>query len=128
MFYCTNTAGKICLSNAELALSESNDLLIVSSGRWGKEGRNGGECELYAKNQELKGNISVDSMSSLLMDLRSSTFSGAIQGEGNVNVSMDSDSRWVLSGDSSVTSLDGDLSGLDMNGHQLYINGVLYGE
>lgn len=115
MFYCTNTAGKICL-------------LIVSSGRWGKEGRNGGECELYAKNQELKGNISVDSMSSLLMDLRSSTFSGAIQGEGNVNVSMDSDSRWVLSGDSSVTSLDGDLSGLDLNGHQLYINGVLYGE
>ena len=53
---------------------------------------------------------------------------GAIQGEGNVNVSMDSDSRWVLSGDSSVTSLDGDLSGLDLNGHQLYINGVLYGE
>ena len=128
MFYCTNTTGKICLSNAELALSESNDLLIVSSGRWGKEGRNGGECELYAKNQELKGNISVDSMSSLLMDLSSSTFSGAIQGEGNVNVSMDSDSRWVLSGDSSVTSLDGDLSGLDLNGHQLYINGVLYGE
>ena len=128
MFYCTNTAGKICLSNAELALSDSNDLLIVSSGRWGKEGRNGGECELYAKNQELKGNISVDSMSSLLMDLRSSTFSGAIQGEGNVNVSMNSDSRWVLSGDSSVTSLDGDLSGLDLNGHQLYINGVLYGE
>ena len=77
MFYCTNTTGKICLSNAELALSESNDLLIVSSGRWGKEGRNGGECELYAKNQELKGNISVDSMSSLLMDLSSSTFSGA---------------------------------------------------
>lgn len=85
-------------------------------------------CDLYAKDQALKGNISVDSMSSLLMDLRSSTFSGAIQGEGNVNVSMDSDSRWVLSGDSSVTSLDGDLSGLDLNGHQLYINGVLYGE
>ena len=42
--------------------------------------------------------------------------------------SKDSDSRWVLSGDSSVTSLDGDLSGLDLNGHQLYINGVLYGE
>ena len=78
--------------------------------------------------QHAEGNISVDSMSSLLMDLRSSTFSGAIQGEGDVNVSMDSDSRWVLSGDSSVTSLDGDLSGLDLNGHQLYINGVLYGE
>ena len=127
MFYCTNTASEIELTNAELTLSESNDLLIVSSGRWGKEGRNGGECELYAKDQGLKGNISVDSMSSLLLDLRSSTFSGAIQGEGNVNVSMDSDSRWVLSGDSSVTSLDGDLSGLDLNGHQLYINGVLYG-
>ena len=97
MFYCTNTTGKICLSNAELALSESNDLLIVSSGRWGKEGRNGGECELYAKDQGLKGNIFVDSISSLIMDLSSSTFTGAIQGEGNVNVSMDSDSRWVLS-------------------------------
>ena len=127
MFYCTNTASEVYLSKVDLALSESDDLLIVSSGRWGKEGHNGGECELHAMDQELKGNIYVDSISSLVMDLNSSAFSGAILGEGNVTVTMDSDSSWVLSGDSAVSSLDGDLSGLDLNGHQLYINGVLYG-
>ena len=54
VFYCTNTSRKVYLSCAELALSESGDLLIVSSGRWGKEGRNGGACELYAKDQQLR--------------------------------------------------------------------------
>jgi len=54
VFYCTNTSSKVYLSGAELALSESGDLLIVSSGRWGKEGRNGGACEMYAKDQQLK--------------------------------------------------------------------------
>ncbi len=128
MFYCTNTASRIFLSNAELEMAEGGHLLIVSSGRWGKEGCNGGTCSLDAREQELVGDILVDAISSLTMDLHSSSFCGSIQGEGTVSVSLDAGSSWVLTGDSAVSALDGDLSGLDLNGWQLYVNGAPYSE
>ena len=56
----------------------------------------------------------------------SSNCTGAIQSEGIVNVSMDSDSSWTLTGDSAVSSLDGDLSGLNLNGYRLYKNSLLF--
>ena len=39
---------------------------------------------------------------------------------------MDSDSSWTLTGDSVVSSLDGDLSGLNLNGYRLYKNSLLF--
>ncbi len=126
MFYCTNTSSVINLNAAELVLSDDGSLLIVSAGRWGKEGKNGGNCKLYAANQTLEGSILVDSISSLSFSLESSSYTGAIQGDGKVSVTMDAESSWVLTGDSWLSSLDGDLSGLDLNGHVLYINGVAY--
>ena len=51
MFYCTNTASVINLNDATLNLSEDGSLLIVSAGRWGKDGRNGGRCTLNAEKQ-----------------------------------------------------------------------------
>ena len=126
MFYCTNTSSVINLNAAELVLSDDGSLLIVSAGRWGKEGKNGGNCKLYAANQTLEGSILVDSISSLSFSLESSSYTGAIQGDGKVSVTMDAESSWVLTGDSWISSLDGDLSGLDLNGHVLYINGVAY--
>ena len=126
MFYCTNTSSVINLNAAELVLSDDGSLLIVSAGRWGKEGKNGGNCKLYAANQTLEGSILVDSISSLSFSLESSSYTGAIQGDGKVSVTMDAESSWVLTGDSWISSLDGDLSGLDLNGYVLYINGVAY--
>ena len=35
-------------------------------------------------------------------------------------------SSWVLTGDSYITAIDGDLSGLDLNGYELYIDGTPY--
>ena len=126
MFYCTNTSSVINLNAAELVLSDDGSLLIISAGRWGKEGKNGGNCKLYAANQTLEGSILVDSISSLSFSLESSSYTGAIQGDGKVSVTMDAESSWVLTGDSWISSLDGDLSGLDLNGYVLYINGVAY--
>ena len=54
MFYCTNTSSIIHLNAAELNLSEDGTLLIVSAGRWGKDGRNGGQCTLNAQSQTLR--------------------------------------------------------------------------
>ncbi|MCR5295525.1 MAG: right-handed parallel beta-helix repeat-containing protein [Lachnospiraceae bacterium] len=126
MFYCTNTASKIYLSDAELALSEDHSLLIVSAGRWGKDGKNGGDCSFTAENQTLEGSIYVDEISSLALDFTSVHYSGAIQGDGNVSLTMDADSSWVLSGDSHISSLAGDTSGIDLNGYTLYVNGSAF--
>ena len=39
---------------------------------------------------------------------------------------MDSDRSWTLTGDSAVSSLDGDLSGMNLNGYRLYKNSLLF--
>lgn len=127
MFYCTNTSSVINLNNAELLLSDDGTLLIVSAGRWGKDGRNGGDCTLNVKAQTLTGDISVDAISSLTLNLtENSSLTGDITGEGKVAVALDGTSTWTLTGDSYVSSLSGDVSGLDLNGFTLYVNGVAY--
>lgn len=126
MFYCTNTASVINLSGAQLILSEDGTLLIVSEGRWGKDGANGGDCTLNAEDQILEGDILVDEISSLVLNLTNSSYTGAISGEGEVTVTLNSGSTWTLTGDSYVTGLDGDLSGVNLNGFRLYVNGVLW--
>ncbi len=126
MFWCTNTLSTITLTNTEL-VSETDDLLIVSSGRWGKEGRNGGTCTLNAVNQTMTGAVTVDDISSLVLNMTASSFSGSINNEnssGTIAVTMDPDSTWTLTADSYVTSFDGDLSSVDTNGYTLYINGT----
>ena len=127
MFYCTNTASVINLENAELLLSDDGTLLIVSAGRWGKDGKNGGDCTLNAAKQTLTGDIYVDAISSLKLNLTDgSTYTGAITGEGSIAVTLDGTSAWTLTGDSYITSFDGDLSRIVLNGYTLYINGVAY--
>ena len=126
MFYCTNTASKVYLTDAELILSEDGTLLIVSAGRWGRGRRNGGNCEFHAEDQTLEGLITVDSISSLSLSLQNSTYTGAISGDGNVSVTMDAESIWTLTGDSWISSLDGNLSGLVLNGYTLYVNDIEY--
>ena len=126
MFYCTNTASVISLNGAVLNLSEDDSLLIVSAGRWGKDGRNGGRCTLNAENQTLTGSISVDNISTLSLNLTSSDFTGSINAGhegGTVRVVMDENSTWTLTGDSYVTSFDGDLNNVIQNGFTLYIDG-----
>ncbi len=127
MFYCTNTASVINLNNAALNLSEDGSLLIVSAGRWGKDGRNGGRCTLNAENQTLTGSIIVDSISMLSINMTESNFTGSINAEqegGTVHVTMDEGSSWTLTGDSYVTSFSGDLQNIHANGYHLFVDGT----
>ena len=126
MFYCTNTDSVIKLNGAALNLSEDRTLLIVSAGRWGKDGRNGGDCVLNAQDQILEGVITVDEISSLEMNLRSSAYTGAINengAAGKVAVTLDESSTWALTGDSYITSLEGNLDQIESNGYHLYVDG-----
>ena len=127
MFYCTNTASVINLNDAALNLSEDGSLLIVSAGRWGKDGRNGGRCTLNAEHQTLTGSIIVDNISTLSINMTESDFTGSINAEqegGTVHVTMDEGSSWTLTGDSYISSFDGDAGNVTGNGYTLYVNGV----
>ena len=127
MFYCTNTASVINLEDAALNLSEDGSLLIVSAGRWGKDGRNGGRCTLNAEKQALAGSVTVDSISTLSINMTESDFTGSInagQEGGTVHVAMDDGSSWTLTGDSYITSFSGDLRNVHANGYRLFADGT----
>ena len=127
MFYCTNTDSVINLQSARLNLSEDNTLLIVSAGRWGKEGRNGGDCVLNAKDQVLEGDITVDALSSLELHLENSAYTGAVNSSdegGAVSVTLDENSLWTLTGDSFITAFSGSAEQVISNGHTLYVGGT----
>lgn len=128
MFYVTNTDSVISLEDAALTLSEDGTLLICSAGRWGKDGQNGGNCTLNAASQALEGTILVDSISSLDLHFTASTYTGAInpdQEGGQVALTMDQDSRWILTGDSFISSFEGDLSCIEAGSYHLYVNGEM---
>lgn len=129
MFYVTNTDCTISLKDVAFTLANDTFLRVEgnsSSRGWGTEGANGGDVILTAEDQTIEGNILVDSISSFDMTMTNSTFSGAINpdGEGGtVKVTMDGGSTWSLTGDSYVTEFSGDVSRIASNGHHLYVNG-----
>jgi hypothetical protein len=130
MFYVTNTDCVISLKQVNFTLA--NDVFLrvegnTSSRGWGRQGENGGTVTLTAQEQEISGNILVDSISGLELTLeKGSAFSGAINpegGTGTVNVTLDKNSVWNLTGDSYVSSFDGDVSQVTANGYHLYVDG-----
>ena len=123
MFYVTNTTGKITLENTKLNFNNSKvDLLNVAgnnSNGWGTKGKNGGHVTLTAKNQTLKGNIVVDSISSANVKLTDdSTYTGKTSIVANkyatsssksktpLTISVGSNSKWIVTGNSTVTNLN----------------------
>lgn len=127
MFFITNTDAMINLENTKLNYG-SNQLITVSGndGEWGSQGSNGGNLTFNATNQTLNGNISVDNISTSSFVLKSSTLTSTINSENNakeVNLSLDSSSKWIVTGDSYVTTLtleNNDLSLIEDNGHTIY--------
>ena len=130
MFYITNTDCQITLK--DVAFTLANDVFLrvegnSSSRGWGTEGANGGDVTLTADSQEFAGNILVDEISSLVLTMKNGTsYEGAINPDGDggtVDVTLDDDSTWTLTGDSYITSFDGDTSNITANGYHLYVNG-----
>lgn len=130
MFYITNTDCEITLK--DIAFTLANDVFLrvegnSSSRGWGTEGANGGDVTLTADSQEFAGNILVDEISSLALTMKNGTsYEGAINPDGDggtVDVTLDDDSTWTLTGDSYITSFDGDTSNITANGYHLYVNG-----
>lgn len=130
MFFITNTDAIVNLDNCNL--SYGSNILISNKGttEWGNSGNNGGNLTLNADNQELNGNIEIDNISTLKMNLTKSSYNGTINAQNTakeINIKLDSDSKITLTGDSYITSLedeDTSYSNINFNGYKLYVNGT----
>ena len=130
-FYVTNTTATINLENNKIVNNDSTgNFLRIQKDSWGNSGSNGGTVTLNLTNQEATGDIVVDSISKLTMNLTSgSTFKGSINNgnEGEVSLTLDKTSSITLTGNTYVKSLtnkDSSNSNINLNGYKLYVNGV----
>jgi hypothetical protein len=132
MFYITNTDSVITLSDVDLTLADGTYLLLVAGNDgargWGTAGSNGGNATFNVSQQVIAGDIQVDSISTLDMNIAdSSSFTGSINPDGTqasaLSVTIDSTSTWTLTADSYISSFNGSLENVVTNGYQLYVNG-----
>ena len=130
-FYVTNTKATIYLENNKIINNDkTGNFLRIQKDSWGNSGSNGGVVTLNCTNQEIEGNIVVDSISSLTMNLsNNSSYKGTINNtkEGEISITIDKTSTLTLTGDSYIKSLrneDSTNSNINLNGYKLYINGV----
>lgn len=129
--FVTNTKSTISLENNKIVNNDKNaGFLRIQAGKWGNSGENGGEVSLNTKNQSMEGNVYVDNISALEMNLSGgSSYLGAINGDNTaktLSLSLDSSSKLTLTGDTYLTSLKNeasDNSNINLNGHKLYVNG-----
>ena len=136
IFHVTNTNAIITL-NGVILVNEDNENILLSVCADGWSGA-GNVAALNAIGQVLDGTILVGSDSTLTLNLtEGSSFTGAISGKitnakgttvssevGTVSVTLDSTSTWTLTGDTYITSFDGDASQIVSNGYTLYVNNV----
>ena len=130
-FYVTNTTAEINLENNQIINHDaSGNFLRIQKDSWGNSGSNGGTVTLNLTNQIAAGNIVIDSISKLTMNLnQNSSFTGTINSEnaGEVDLVLDSTSSLTLTGDTYVNSLtnaDSTNSNINLNGYKLYVNGT----
>ena len=131
--YVTNTKANITLENNTITNNDSTGNFIrIQKDSWGQSGSNGGEVSLKLINQKVKGNIVVDSISTLNMTLtNNSSYEGTINSNNeakSIKITLDKNSKLVLTGDSYITELDDkdtSYSNIELNGYKLYIGGKL---
>lgn len=131
MFYVTNTSCEIKLSGVKFNISDGVFLRVVgnsSSRSWGKSGENGGDVKMSLTDQTVEGDIVVDEISTLDLDMSGSVLTGAINSDnsgGNISVSLDENSTWNLTSDCYISSFDGDISNINAGEFHLYVNGEM---
>lgn len=131
MFYVTNTSCEIKLSGVKFNMADGVFLRAVgnsSSRGWGKSGENGGDVKMTLNDQTVEGDIVVDEISSLDLDMSGSVLTGAINADnsgGNISVFLDENSTWNLTSDCYVSSFEGDISNINAGEFHLYVNGEM---
>lgn len=136
VFHVTNTNAIITLSGVTIVNNDSDGILLsVCDDGWSGASN---IATLNAEGQTLEGTLLVGSDSTLTMNLSDgSVYTGTISGDitnakgttvsssvGTVNVTLDSTSKWYLTGDTYITSFSGNAANVINNGYTLYVNGV----
>ena len=100
IFCVTNTNTIISLDDVSITNNDSSGNFLRAAGQnWGTSGSNGGTVTLNATEQDMEGDILVDSYSSVTLSLKgNSTLTGAINNanSGTANVTIASGSTWNL--------------------------------
>lgn len=120
MFYTTNTESTFILSGVDITYAADSEFFLRCTGNdnergWGSSGSNGAQCSFTAISQTMEGDVIWDSISTLDFYITDgSTLTGAVVndetyagngGDGYCSLYISSDSTWVVTGDSSLTSL-----------------------
>ena len=120
MFYTTNTESTYVISGVDITYAPDSEFVIKCTGNsnargWGSTGSNGANCTFTAIDQELEGAVIWDSISTLDLYLtEGSVLTGYAEddesnagsgGGGYANVVIDETSTWIVTADSTVTSL-----------------------
>ena len=126
MFFVTNTKAVITLERVGLN-QDGNVLIKAAKDRWGSDGQNGGDFTFNAKNEQLKGDVLVDSLSKARMNLSQNTnWIGSLNKDNEasfVSLYLDGTSRLVLTADSYITELscdDTEFKNIESNGFTIY--------
>ena len=131
-FYITNTTATITLTKNEIKNNDSTGAFLrAQKDSWGNSGSNGGDVTLITNNQKSFGDIIIDSISTLTMTMKeSSYYEGTINSDNNAKsiiLNLDATSSIKLTGNSYITELNNEVSdnsNIDFNGYKLYVNGT----
>ena len=139
LFYTTNTDSTFTLDNVDITSASDSEFFLQCTGNsnsrgWGTSGQNGAKCTFTGISQKMNGNVIWDSISNLNFYMTSgSTLTGAVLddetnagsgGSGACNLYISSDSKWVVTGDSTVTNLYNAGSIVDANGNTVTVKGT----
>lgn len=128
--YVTNTTAEINLENNTITNQDKDgNFLRIQKDSCGNDGSNGGVVTLNMTNQKIAGDIVVDSISTLTINMTdNSYYEGMINNENtakSITLKLDKTSKIKLTGDTYITSLDNadaTNSNIDFNGYKLYVN------
>ena len=131
LFYTTNTESEFSLRNVTLTAADDSEFLLRCTGNanrrgWGQTGANGADCTFTVAEQTMDGDVIWDSISNLDLNLtEGSVLTGAILddescagegGDGACALTIDAASKWIVTGDSVLTTLSCDGEIVDADG------------
>ena len=143
LFYTTNTESEFILSGVTINAADSEYFLRCTGNSnqrgWGSSGANGADCKFTAIAQQMNGNVIWDTISNLnLYATQGSVLTGAVLddetnagsgGEGTCTLYIDATSSWIVTGNSTMTSLYNAGSVVDADGNAVSIldtDGAVY--
>lgn len=138
LIYLTNTQANITLNNNQLTYNNAKVNLLKLAGNnknMGLAGSNGAQANLLCLNQDLKGDIEVDSISSLNLTLKEkSIYTGKTKislnavntnpSDNPITVNISKNSKWIMTADSTISQLNMEKGAkiLDKNGKKVNIS------